>query len=144
VHGILTPHEGVIDFPIRRSSANPVKQVAVKEKTSNNNIHTALTRFTVIQYLKDAHGNDYTLVEAKPETGRMHQIRVHFAAIGHNIVGDKIYKDGKTQEIIPLKNHFLHATSISFTSPTGKILNFSSPLPKELDNFLKTLIPFQP
>lgn len=144
VHGILTPREGIIDFPIRRSTSNPVKQVAVKIKSQENNARPALTRFTVKQYLKNAGSNEFTLAEAMPETGRMHQIRVHFAALGHNIVGDKIYQDKKTPKNIPLKSHFLHAARLSFISPAGKQLEFSSPLPKELNDFLKTLIDIQP
>ncbi|MFH1048228.1 MAG: RluA family pseudouridine synthase [Patescibacteria group bacterium] len=139
IHGVLKPRDGIIDFPIRRSVSNPIKQVAVKEKTQTSNARPALTRFTVKQYLIDSAGNEYTLLEAKPETGRMHQIRVHFAAIRHNIVGDKIYKRDKTQKIVPLKSHFLHAARLSFASPAGKNLKFSSPLPKELNDFLKTL-----
>lgn len=139
VHGILTPREGVIDFPIRRSETVPIKQVAIKEKSIADSARPALTRFTVLKYLKDSAGNEYTLVEAMPETGRMHQIRVHFAALGHNIVGDKTYKLNKTREIVPVKSHFLHAASLNFVSSTGKALKLSSSLPKELNDFLKTL-----
>lgn len=144
VHEILTPREGMIDFPIRRSASNPVKQVAVKINSQEKNTHIALTRWTVKQYLKDSLGNEYTLVEAMPETGRMHQIRVHFAALGYNIVGDKIYQNRKTPKNISLKSHFLHAASLNFISPAGKTLEFSAPLPKELNDFLKTLIGIQP
>lgn len=139
VYGALTPREGTIDFPIRRSATNPIKQVAIKEKTLDKNSHPALTSFTVIKYLKDSAENKYTLVEAMPKTGRMHQIRVHFAALGHNIAGDKIYTPNKTQTIAPLKSHFLHAVSLAFISPSGKNLKFSSPLPKELNDFLTSL-----
>ncbi|MDP3056902.1 MAG: RluA family pseudouridine synthase [bacterium] len=144
VHGILTPREGIIDFPIRRSETVPTKQVAIKEKNITDSARPALTRFTVLKYLKDSAGNEYTLTEAMPETGRMHQIRVHFAALGHNIVGDKIYKWNKTQKIVPLKSHFLHAAALDFISPAKKTLKFSSPLPKELNDFLKTLIEIHP
>jgi len=142
--GTLTPREGVVDFPIRRSKTNPVKQVALKEKKLTDNTRPAITNFTVIQYLKDLADNKYSLVEAKPETGRMHQIRVHFAALGHHIVGDKVYKNKKTPETVPLKSHFLHAASLNFESQTGKTLKFSSALPKELDDFLKSLSAIQP
>ena len=139
VHGILTPREGIIDFPVRRSVSNPVKQVAVKIKFQTENTRPAITRYVVKQYLKDSLGNEYTLVEAMPETGRMHQIRVHFAALGHSVVGDKIYQDKKTPKNIPLENHFLHAADLNFISPAGKNLKFSSPMSKKLNNFLKTL-----
>ncbi|MBU3925071.1 RluA family pseudouridine synthase, partial [Patescibacteria group bacterium] len=72
IHEVLKPRDGIIDFPIRRSVSNPIKQVAVKEKTQTSNARPALTRFTVKQYLIDSAGNEYTLLEAKPETGRMH------------------------------------------------------------------------
>lgn len=144
LHGVLIPREGMINFPIRRSKTNPVKQVAVKEKYQENNARPALTRFIVIKYLKDAHENEYTLAEAMPETGRMHQIRVHFAAIGHNIVGDEIYSSKKTQTINAPRRHFLHAANISFVSLAGKNVKYSSDLPKDLNDFLKSLNIIQP
>lgn len=144
VHEIIKQREGIIDFPIRRSMSNPIKQIAVKKNYFQESARTALTLFNVIQYFKDSFGNEYTLVEAMPRTGRMHQIRVHFAAIGHIIAGDKIYRDNKTPKIISLKRHFLHAARLDLISPEGKKISFSSPLPKELDYFLKTLIEYNP
>jgi 23S rRNA pseudouridine1911/1915/1917 synthase len=143
VHGIITPREGIIDFPIRRSESNPVKQVAVRNNIALDKSHPALTRYIVKQYLKDSAGNEYTLAEAMPETGRMHQIRVHFAALGHSIVGDKIYTFNKKPVINIPKRHFLHASNLSLISPEGKNLKFSSPLPGELSDFLKTLVDIQ-
>jgi 23S rRNA pseudouridine1911/1915/1917 synthase len=143
VHGIITPREGVIDFPIRRSESNPIKQIAVKNNKALDKSRPALTHYIVKLYLKDSAGNEYTLAEAMPETGRMHQIRVHFAALGHSIVGDKIYTFNKKTAINIPKRHLLHASNLSLISPEGKSLKFSSPIPGEFSDFLKTLTDIQ-
>ncbi|MBU4337996.1 RluA family pseudouridine synthase [Patescibacteria group bacterium] len=138
-YGTMKPRQGIIDFPIRRSKTNPIKQVAVKEKSLANNARPALTRFSVMRYLKDSQGNEYTLVEAKPETGRMHQIRVHLTAIGHPVVGDQVYKKKENPKLPEVSRQLLHASAIKFISPAGKEVEFNSPLPDDFSEFLKTL-----
>lgn len=77
----------------------------------------------------------YSLVEVEPKTGRTHQIRVHFASLGHPIVADKLY-GGK----MDLARMFLHAAEIEFTHPrTGEKLKFTSRLPADLQEFLDKL-----
>jgi 23S rRNA pseudouridine1911/1915/1917 synthase len=74
---------------------------------------------------------DYTLVEAEPVTGRTHQIRVHFASIGHPVVGDEVY--GRRRTSLPVPRHFLHARRLGFKHPsTGQLLELEAPLPEEL------------
>ena len=91
----------------------------------------ARTEYKVIKYL-----SDYTLVEAMPETGRTHQIRVHFAAIGHPIFGDPVY--GKKSPL--LGRQFLHAYRLGFKLPSsGKFVEFTSELPPELQETLSRL-----
>ena len=78
----------------------------------------------------------YTLVEARPETGRTHQIRVHFASVGHPIVGDATY--GVKSELVG--RQFLHAQKLSFRLPsTGRTVEFISPLPPDLRSALDRL-----
>jgi 23S rRNA pseudouridine1911/1915/1917 synthase len=139
VYGRMEKREGVIEFPIRRSRTNPVKQVAVKGGKSDSEAREAITGFKVLKYLVDKAGNQYTLLEAMPKTGRMHQIRAHFAAIGHSIVGDDIYK--LFGEIRPekAKRHLLHAALLRFTFMSGEKKEFSSPLPEDFSGFVKEL-----
>ena len=79
----------------------------------------------------------FTLLEAHPETGRTHQLRVHFAATGNPIVGDAIY--GAKRETLGLTRQFLHAARLSFTAPSGKKVDLESPLPQELQIVLNRL-----
>ena len=83
-------------------------------------------------------GGGYSLVEAEPKTGRTHQIRVHFASIGHPVVGDPVY--GRRRTRLPLARQFLHAQRVGFTHPlTGQPLEFEAPLPDDLAAVLRLL-----
>jgi 23S rRNA pseudouridine1911/1915/1917 synthase len=76
-----------------------------------------------------------TLVHARLETGRTHQIRVHFAAIGHPVAGDPEYGTAGRHG---LKRQFLHASRLSFTHPrTEEQLTFTSELPEDLREALE-------
>ncbi|PKH45259.1 RNA pseudouridine synthase, partial [Dehalococcoides mccartyi] len=69
-------------------------------------------------------------------TGRTHQIRVHFAAIGHPVAGDAVY--GQKESWV--KRQFLHAHRLSFALPSnGQVVEFTSPLPPDLEEALKIL-----
>jgi 23S rRNA pseudouridine1911/1915/1917 synthase len=75
-------------------------------------------------------GLDATLVEARPRTGRMHQIRVHLASIGHAVLGDASY--GATDPA--LGRPMLHAAVLGFTHPvTGEYTEFRAPLPPDME-----------
>lgn len=138
--GHIAEKVGQVDFPIRRSENNPVKQVAVRNKSAKNEeAREALTFFKTLKYFSDKNENQYTLVEAKPKTGRMHQIRVHLSAIGHPIVGDKVYQTKNITQPQGISRQLLHASAIKFHSPHEKVLKFTSPFPKAFSDFLKTL-----
>jgi len=78
----------------------------------------------------------YTLLEVMPETGRTHQIRVHLAAIGFPVVGDKIYG----VESKYLSRQFLHASRLGFKLPsTGQYIEFESELPEDLEKALEAI-----
>lgn len=88
---------------------------------------------------------NFTLVEADLHTGRTHQIRVHFSALGCPVVGDTVYgapreeRIGK-QTLPPLGRNFLHAAHIAFAHPrSGQRLEFRAPLPAELVDYLHAL-----
>jgi 23S rRNA pseudouridine1911/1915/1917 synthase len=122
VLGRLTPERGAIEAPVGRHPGDR-KRMAVVERGRE-----AKTEYRVIKYLDDC-----TLLEVMPETGRTHQIRVHFAAIGHPVFGDHIY--GKRSPI--LGRQFLHAHKLGFVLPsTGKFVEFTSELPLEIQEVL--------
>jgi len=127
VHGQLRVKEGVIDAPIGRDPRNRKKMAVVPGGKP------ARTLFRVVQML-----DQFTLVEAQLETGRTHQIRVHFASIGHPVVGDQVYGPGKRD--LEIGRQFLHAYRLSFRLPsTGKQADFRSPLPADLERLLNYL-----
>lgn len=81
----------------------------------------------------------FTLLEAEPKTGRTHQIRIHLAALGHPLVGEELYARQECESSL-LRRHFLHASFLQFRHPrTGQWLCFTSPLPQELDQFIRRL-----
>jgi 23S rRNA pseudouridine1911/1915/1917 synthase len=125
VLGHLTPEHGAIDAPIGRHPRDRKRMAVVSGGRE------ARTEYKVIKYF-----DDYTLVEAMPETGRTHQIRVHFASIGHPIFGDHVY--GKSSAM--LIRQFLHAHRLGFKLPSsGEFVEFRSELPLELQEVLKQL-----
>jgi 23S rRNA pseudouridine1911/1915/1917 synthase len=120
VEGHLGSRTGTIDAPLGRHRRRRTQR-AVKGAGSRQ----ARTHFEVIETLP----ND-TLVQARLETGRTHQIRVHFAAIGHPVAGDPEYGSAGRHG---LNRQFLHASRLAFTHPgTGEQMGFSSELPSDL------------
>ena len=102
----------------------------------------SVTEYKVLNYFvsKKNSSEFYSLVELYPKTGRTHQIRVHLKYINHPIFSDFLYAGRKTARANKkyLDRVFLHASKISFNHPkTGKIVNFESPIPEELNNLLK-------
>ena len=117
------PPAGTIDAPIGRHPSQR-KQMAIVAGG-----RPARTHFRAL----GAIGPD-TLVLARLETGRTHQIRVHFAGIGHPIVGDAVY--GKRSDLVG--RQFLHAWRLGFRHPTsGDWLRFEAPLPEDLTQALR-------
>ena len=118
--GRLPSRSGTIDAPIGRA-ARRRHRMAVSGAASRQ----ARTHFTVLELLPRE-----TLVEARLETGRTHQIRAHFAAIDHPLVGDPTYGGERRHG---LERPFLHAHRLAFTHPaTGAAMAFSSELPGDL------------
>jgi 23S rRNA pseudouridine1911/1915/1917 synthase len=118
--GRLGSRTGTIDAPIGRA-ARQRHRMAVSGAASRE----ARTHFEVLELLSLE-----TYLEAKLETGRTHQIRAHFAAIGHPLSGDTAYGGAARHG---LERQFLHAHRLAFEHPrTGESLDFSSPLPEDL------------
>lgn len=134
VRGDLQPDEGVIDAPIARDPRYRKRMAVVPGGRE------AVTRWRVLErYVGPGSGEPrYTLVEARPVTGRTHQIRVHFASLRHPLVGDALY--GRRSALVG--RQFLHAAGIAFAHPsTGERLEFDSPLPEDLREALRALRP---
>lgn len=120
---------GIISFPIGRLVKNPLKRGV---ETSKNRIRGAREAVTEYKVLRS--GSEYSLVELKPKTGRMHQLRVHMKALGHPVACDKLY--GGKNVCCPAGVHrqLLHAKSISFSFPEGRKLHFEADLPEDFLN----------
>ena len=118
--GRLPSRTGTIDAPIGRASRHR-HRMAVSGAAARE----ARTHFTALELLPRE-----TYLEARLETGRTHQIRAHFAAIGHPLSGDVTYGGARRYG---LERQFLHAHRLSFAHPrTGERLSLSSPLPEDL------------
>ncbi|HVD40961.1 MAG TPA: RluA family pseudouridine synthase [Solirubrobacterales bacterium] len=123
--GRLASRTGTIDAPIGRASRQRTR-MAVSGAASRQ----ARTHFTVLKLLPRE-----TYLEARLETGRTHQIRAHFAAIGHPLTGDTTYGGDARYD---LERQFLHAHRLSFQHPrTGERLRFNSALPGDLEAALE-------
>ena len=120
---------GVIDEPIGRDPHHR-KRMAVAPDGRE-----ARTRYRVLEYIMPSGGvrPGYSLLEVVLETGRTHQIRVHFSFLGHPLMGDGVY--GRSSPL--LGRQFLHANRLGFRHPaTGELVEFRSELPPELSAVL--------
>jgi 23S rRNA pseudouridine1911/1915/1917 synthase len=140
VYGRVSESVGEIEARIGRSPHNRTRMSVLRGGAGR----AAHTVFEVARRY-----NEFTLLKVQIKTGRTHQIRVHLAHIGHPVAGDSTYGGGREnsirntpikREIIALGRHFLHSAQLGFKHPrTGKPLEFASPLPPELKNFLAQL-----
>jgi 23S rRNA pseudouridine1911/1915/1917 synthase len=151
VYGQVVNETGEINFPIKRARAG-YKMAALPLKTANlltrpnpknrdqGNIagffkaKEAITEFKILKKFVN-----YTLLRVKIKTGRTHQIRVHFFAYGHPLVGDNLYSTKKTKEKnkkLQLGRVFLVASHLSFHDLAGEKRDFKIDLPTELKNWL--------
>jgi 23S rRNA pseudouridine1911/1915/1917 synthase len=128
VHGKMPRDSGTITLPISRDPRRRTRMTARASKGRH-----ARTDWRVIARLDRC-----TLVEAVLHTGRTHQIRAHFAAIGHALVGDTLYGAPRIlrageRNLPPLERNFLHAARIGFSHPSSGVwVEVRAPLPREL------------
>jgi 23S rRNA pseudouridine1911/1915/1917 synthase len=128
VHGKMPRDSGTITLPISRDPHRRTRMTARGSKGRH-----ARTDWRVIAWLDRC-----MLLEVALHTGRTHQIRAHFAATGHPIVGDTLYGAPRefrvgTRNLPLLKRNFLHSTRIGFSHPsTGDWVEVRAPLPKDL------------
>ena len=132
VQGVPQPSQGTIEAPIGRHPRNRKKMAVVAGGRE------AETRYRVREVLDSpsADRRSFTLLEVEPVTGRTHQVRVHLAAIGHPVVGDGVY--GRRSPLVG--RQFLHAWRLAFELPSsGRLVEFESPLPADLQEALRSL-----
>lgn len=129
VYGNIKEHGGTINAAIGRNPVERKKMAVVDEEKGRR----AVTHFTVLERF-----GDYTLVEARLETGRTHQIRVHMAYIKHPVLGDPVY--GPKKDKFNLNGQTLHARVLGFVHPSKKIyMEFEAPLPEYFKDILRKL-----
>jgi 23S rRNA pseudouridine1911/1915/1917 synthase len=130
VQGHMDPSDGTIDAPIDRHPKADYRFAVV------SNGKPSVTHYRSLEFFPGL-----TYVEVKLETGRTHQIRVHFSALSHPLVGDNIYGcDAKWSEKFNIYHPWLHAGALSFIHPTtGMRVEFNAPLPSDLARSLETL-----
>ncbi len=145
IWGKLRPQFGKIKTLITRSSKN--RQLMEVGLTKGKK---AITNYKTLEVFENDKIPTFSFIECELETGRTHQIRVHMSYKGNNILGDKKYKKkfkkvknidlDLENMILNLDRQFLHAKLLGFIHPkSGKELEFTSILPRELEIILKTL-----
>lgn len=132
VNGRVENPHGFIDTPIGKSKSD------FRKYTTKNTVLSkdSLTEYAVLERLSSGL-DEFTLCRVKLHTGRTHQIRVHFASIGHTLAGDTLY--GKKQNLPKLLRQFLHAVRIEVRLPNGTWIEAESRLPEDLREVLKSL-----
>jgi 23S rRNA pseudouridine955/2504/2580 synthase/23S rRNA pseudouridine1911/1915/1917 synthase len=145
VIGTPTPANGIINEPIAEHSSKPGAMLINKRGKESSTGYETLQSFGI-----------YSLVKYQLYTGRMHQIRVHSKFMGHPIVCDPIYGDGKPVLLSSIKKKYnlakaeveerpmlarlaLHAFQLTFKDETGKALNLEAPLHKDMAALIKQL-----
>ncbi len=134
VYGNLSEATGTVNFPIGRVKGGEKRAVPVGKRQFAGELREAST-----EYRLDTRYTGYDFLSVKPKTGRTHQIRVHLSALGHPVVGDKLYRF-KEHRQSPLKPPFqlLHAAVLRF-SFSGKSYRYEAPLPDYFRDTLKML-----
>lgn len=125
--GRLQAATGTVDAPIGRDPLQPTRMALVQDG-----------RPARTHYRRLAEWDECALVEVQLETGRTHQIRVHFASIGNGLVGDAAYGRGVSVPGDPGRV-WLHATKLRFTLPDGEVHEITSDLPADLVRSLQGL-----
>lgn len=133
VHGKISADQGLIDFPIDRAAAG--HKMAARPKG-------ALGRRAISEFIVMKRFNRFTLVKVTIKTGRTHQIRAHFSAYGHPLVGDNLYGNKSAKEAnkkLATTRVYLVADELGFTDLNGQKKNFSLELPEDFNQIFKKI-----
>jgi len=129
-HGKISAEVGLIDFPIERAAAG--YKMAARPKGAGG--RRAISEFTVLRRF-----NHFTLVKVMIKTGRTHQIRAHFSAYGHPLVGDNLYGNKTAKDVnkkLATARVYLVADELSFTDLKGEIKYFKIDLPEAFNKIM--------
>jgi 23S rRNA pseudouridine1911/1915/1917 synthase len=125
VHGVFDKNAGTITGAIGR---HPTRR---KEMAVVLHGRRAVTHYRLLEQFPK-----HAMIEAKLETGRTHQIRVHLSHIGHPLVGDPVY--GRKDEAFSINGQALHARVLGFEHPaTGEWMRFETPLPEDMERVIE-------
>ena len=145
VGGRVIPEEGRIEKPIAEHPAKNGKMVVARKGKASITDYKVIKQWAL-----------YSFMEFQIHTGRTHQIRVHIQSIGHSIVADELYGDGKPFFLSGIKKKFrlsdhdeaerpllsrlaLHSAKLEFVTPSGKEVSIEAPLPKDMAATVKQL-----
>ena len=135
LHGRIKGDAGTVNLPIARDLRRPSRMTARRREG-----RAARTDWRMRLRL-----NGFTLIQADLRTGRTHQIRAHFSALGCPVLGDTLYGAPRQERVgsrllPPLERNFLHSARLGFVHPrTGKAIHTRAPLPPELVSYLEAL-----
>ena len=118
--GRIEPPDGKIERYIRRRQESIIERIACAEGIPSE--------YALTEYKTLASRDEMSVVDARPITGRTHQLRVHFAYAGHPIIGDDLYGSADCR----IKRQALHARSLTFTPPSGGEMTVTSPIPADI------------
>ena len=131
VYGNIKSDDGVIDRPIGRSRND--FRLWSSQRGARGELREAITEYRVLE-----RGKEVTLVEAKPKTGRTHQIRVHFKAINHPVVADSLYAP-KMKRLLGFERTALHAFAVEFKLQSDTMMKVTAPYPEDFKKALEEL-----
>lgn len=135
VQGYVKKEKSTIDRPIGRHPKERYKMTSFSSLTESVDARHARTHYRVIERINFKQ-HDYTLVEAKLDTGRTHQIRVHMSWLRHPVIGDITYQASKKTHI-NVARPLLHSSKLSFDHPiTHERMSFDAPLPEDFRRVL--------
>jgi tRNA pseudouridine32 synthase/23S rRNA pseudouridine746 synthase len=131
--GAPSPKGGVIDAALRRESIGREAYMRVTAP-HHPDAETAKTRYRTLAATSEA-----ALMELSPETGRMHQLRVHMASLGRPIVGDVRYGGALTVGGLAVPRLMLHAVKLTFPHPDGESMMIEAPMPADFQALANAL-----
>jgi len=133
VYGHPREDAGVIEAEIVRIRSIPPRWGVARDVENRKN-RAAITEWQVLERGMDpATGEKISYLEARPKTGRTHQIRVHLKHLGYPIICDQLYAKGRPC-LFGLTRPALHAYSLSITLPSGERRTFEAPLPEDFES----------
>lgn len=131
--GAPEPKGGTIDLPLRRAEEGREAYMRVCA-ADHPDAESAVSRYRTLKAVEGA-----ALLELDPQTGRMHQLRVHLAAIGRPIAGDPRYGGGLVVNGHAVPRLMLHATALGFPHPAGGTKRLEAPPPQDMAAMIATL-----